>query len=62
MANMKVALELHFEGMMEDGDPIPKPGGVDSYGQVMKELYVDQYLLAHVQIDARRFAAPASPV
>ena len=59
-ANMKEALELHFEGMVEDGDPIPKPGGVDSYREVMKELDLDQYFLAHVQIDTSRFAAPVS--
>lgn len=60
MANMKKALELHFEGMVEDGDPIPKPGGVDSYKEVMKDLDLDQYLLAHVQIDTSRFAALVS--
>jgi predicted RNase H-like HicB family nuclease len=26
VANMKKALELHFEGMAEDGDAIPKTG------------------------------------
>ena len=60
MANMKKALELHFEGMVEDGDPIPKPGGVASYREVMKDLDLDQYFLAHVQIDTSRFAAPVS--
>jgi predicted RNase H-like HicB family nuclease len=60
VANMKKALELHLEGMVEDGDPIPQPGGVDSYRAVMKDLPLDQYVLAHVQIDTSRFAAPAS--
>jgi predicted RNase H-like HicB family nuclease len=61
VANMKKALELHFEGMVEDGDPIPQPGGVDSYRAVMKDLDLDQYFLAHVQIDSSQFAAtPAS--
>jgi predicted RNase H-like HicB family nuclease len=55
MANMKKALALHFEGLTEDGDPIPQPGGVASYRQVMKDLDVDGYLLAHVQIDTSRF-------
>ena len=57
VANMKKALEFHFEGMAEDGDPLPKPSGVDSYRQVMKDLDVDQYFLAHVQIDTSRFTA-----
>ena len=60
VANMKKALKLHFEGMAEDGDPIPKSSGVDSYREVMKDLPPDQYFLAHVQIDTSRFAAPIS--
>ena len=57
LANMKKALEFHFEGMVEDGDPIPKPGGVKSYRDVMKDLDVDHYFLAHVQINSKRFVA-----
>ena len=57
---MKKALDLHFEGMTEDGDPLPKPGGVKAYRDVMKDLDLDQYLLAHVQIDTSRFTAFAS--
>jgi predicted RNase H-like HicB family nuclease len=60
VANLKKALEFHFEGMVEDGDPIPKPSGVDSYRKVMQDLDVDHYFLAHVQIDTNRFAAPVS--
>ncbi|MSU78957.1 MAG: type II toxin-antitoxin system HicB family antitoxin [Gemmataceae bacterium] len=56
VANMKKALELHFEGMVEDGDSIPKPGGVDAYRDVMTDLDPDKYLLAHVQIDTSRLA------
>jgi predicted RNase H-like HicB family nuclease len=60
LANMKKALELHFEGMTEDGEPIPRPGGAASYRQVMKDLDVGRDLLAHVQIDTSRFAAHVS--
>jgi predicted RNase H-like HicB family nuclease len=59
VTNMKKALALHFESMVEDGDPIPKPGGVDSYREVMKDLDVDNYFLGHVEIDTRRLAVPA---
>lgn len=59
ISNMKKALALHFEGMAEDGDRIPKPGGVKSYREVMKDLDMDQYLLAHVHIDTSRLAASA---
>ncbi len=57
VANMRKALALHFEGMVEDGEPIPKPGGVASYRKVMKDLDIDHYLLGHVQIDVGRFAS-----
>ena len=60
IANMKESMELHFEGMVEDGDPIPKPGGVNSYRAAMKDLDLDRYFLAHVQIDTRRYSAPVS--
>ena len=56
IANMKKALALHFEGMIEDGEPIPKPGGAASYREVMKDLDADQYFLGHIQIDRSRFA------
>ncbi len=58
VANMKNALKLHFEGIAEDGDPIPTSSGVDSYRAVMKDLDLDNYFLAHVQIDTSQFAAP----
>jgi hypothetical protein len=55
---MRKALELHFEGLAEDGEPIPRPGGVESYREVMKDLDVEHYFLGHVEIDTSRFAAP----
>ena len=59
VANMKKALELHFEGMAEDGDPIPKPRGVNSYRKLIKELDVSEYFLGHVHIDTGQFAEVA---
>ena len=52
---MKQALEVHFEGLADDGDPIPLPRGTNSYGRIMKDLDAEQYLLAHVQVDSERF-------
>jgi predicted RNase H-like HicB family nuclease len=60
VANMRTALEMHFEGMAEDGESIPQPGGVDSYREVMKDLDLDRYFLAHVRIDTSQFAIQAS--
>ena len=59
VANMKKALQLHFEGMAEDGDRIPRPGGVRAYRKAMMDADADQYVLAHVQIDTKRFVATA---
>jgi predicted RNase H-like HicB family nuclease len=58
--NMKKALKLHFEGMAEDGEPIPNPNAVASYRDVMKDLDLNRYYLAHAQIDTRRFTILAS--
>jgi predicted RNase H-like HicB family nuclease len=60
VVNMKEALELHLEGMVEDGDPIPPPRGLDSYRDVMKDLDLNNYFIAHVQIDTTRFAVAVS--
>jgi predicted RNase H-like HicB family nuclease len=57
VANMKSALELHFEGRAEDGEPIPKARGVESHRELIKDLDVSHYFVAHVQIDASRFGA-----
>jgi predicted RNase H-like HicB family nuclease len=59
-ANMKKALEFHFEGLVQDGEPIPKPGGRASYKEVLKDQSVDEYFLAHVQIETSRFGASAT--
>jgi predicted RNase H-like HicB family nuclease len=58
--NMRGALELHFEGMTEDGETIPHPGGVASYRKVMKDLDIEHYVIGHVQIHASRFPAPVN--
>lgn len=54
VANMRKALELRFEGFVEDGDEIPKPRGVTSYRRVFKELDPAEYFLGHVRINTRR--------
>jgi len=55
---MKKALQPHLEGMEEDGEPLPKPSGVEAYREAMKDLDVDRYFLAHVQIDTSRILSP----
>jgi predicted RNase H-like HicB family nuclease len=60
MANMKKALRLHFEGMVEDGEPIPEPSNVDSYREVMKDLDSERYFVAHVRVDTQELAGALS--
>lgn len=54
---MKEALALHFEGMIEDGEPIPRPRGIASYRDVLNDADSEKYFLAHIQIDTRQLAA-----
>lgn len=59
IANMTEALEFHLEGMLEDGEPLPKPSGVDAYRDAMKDPDLKDDLLAHVAIDTSKFAVSA---
>src|ERR1051325_9820175 len=61
VANIKRSLALHFEATVEDGDLLPKPGGVKAYRAAMKDPDSDKYILAHVQIDTGRIASPVGP-
>jgi predicted RNase H-like HicB family nuclease len=56
VSRMKEALALHFEGLIEDGEPIPKPRGIDSYREVLNDADAEEYLLAHVQMDTDNVA------
>ena len=47
---MKEALEFHFEGMIEDGENIPKPKGLDFYLKQTDEISSDD-ILAHVEVE-----------
>jgi predicted RNase H-like HicB family nuclease len=51
ISNMKEALDVHFEGTAEDGDPIPMPGGTKTYRDFMSEEDSENYLIGHVQIN-----------
>ena len=57
---MAKAMEMHVSAMREDGEPIPTPGGPESYRKVMKDLDVNRYVLGHVQVDIKRVRALAS--
>ncbi len=57
LKNMRAALELHFEGLREDGEPMPRPGGAAAYRQLLKDLDVESSLLGHVQLETPRIMA-----
>jgi predicted RNase H-like HicB family nuclease len=48
--NMKEALEFHFEGMAEDSEAIPPPGGIRVYQDLLQDPEIEDYLLAHVAV------------
>ena len=48
IANMKAALTLHLRGMVEDGDILPKPRGVASYLEAVRNSEGEEYLLTHL--------------
>ena len=47
---MKEALEFHFEGMIEDGEEIPKPKGLNFYLEQTGEISSDD-ILAHIEVE-----------
>ncbi len=60
VVNMREALEFHFEGMHEDGDAIPTPGGTAAYESAMEDCEGEMELMAHVEIDTSKFAGQLS--
>jgi predicted RNase H-like HicB family nuclease len=58
--NMRDALVFHFEGMHEDGDAIPLPGGTATYESAIEDSDVGHELLTHVAIDTARFETQLS--
>ena len=52
LETMKAALEFHFEGMLEDGEQIPLPKGLNFY---LNEISGDD-ILAHINIEIPELA------
>lgn len=51
VANMKSALTLHLQSMMEDGDELPKPGGIASYLEAVSSSEDEDYFLTHLAVE-----------
>jgi predicted RNase H-like HicB family nuclease len=50
IANIKSALEFHLQGLLEDGEEIPKPRGIQSYLDAEKESEGEEYFMTHVSV------------
>lgn len=49
LENMRRALEFHFEGMLESGEEIPLPRGLNYYVEKTDEISSED-ILAHVEL------------
>ncbi len=54
LETMKEAIELHFEGMLEDGEDIPMPKSLNFYLEQTDEISSDD-ILAHINIEIPDF-------
>ena len=50
IANIKSALEFHLQGLLEDGEEIPKSRGIQSYLDAEKESEGEEYFMTHVSV------------
>jgi predicted RNase H-like HicB family nuclease len=50
MENMKSALAFHLRGLLEDGEEIPKPRGVQSYLDAEKDSAEEEYFITHIAV------------
>ncbi|MDQ3713773.1 MAG: type II toxin-antitoxin system HicB family antitoxin [Acidobacteriota bacterium] len=55
LESMREALEFHIEGMLEDGEEIPLPKGLNYYLENTDEISSED-ILAHVNIEVPDFA------
>ena len=51
IANMKSALAFHLRGMIEDGEEIPKPRGLQSYLDAERDSEAEAYFMTHIAVD-----------
>ena len=50
VTNMKSALEFHLQGLLEDGEEIPQPRGIESYLEAERDSGDEEYYLTHIVI------------
>jgi len=52
IVNMRSALKMHLSAMVEDGEEIPKPRGVQSYLDAEKDSASEEYFIAHIAVES----------
>ncbi len=50
LVNLREALEIHFEGMLEDGEETPMQKGLNYYLENSGEIFSED-ILAHINIE-----------
>jgi hypothetical protein len=49
---MKAALALHLRGLIEDGEEIPKPRGIQSYLDAERDSAGEEYFITHIAVES----------
>ncbi len=52
IVNMKTALKLHLRALLDDGEEIPSPRGVQSYLEAEKDSSGEEYFITHIAIES----------
>ncbi len=52
LANMKAALAMHLRALIEDGEEIPQPRGIQSYLDAEKDSAGEEYFITHIVVDS----------
>lgn len=52
IVNMKAALKFHLGAMLEEGEDIPTPRGIQSYLEAEKESSGEEYFITHILMES----------
>jgi predicted RNase H-like HicB family nuclease len=52
LVNMKNALAMHLRGLLEDGEDIPQPRGIQSYLDAERDSAGEQYFITHIAVES----------
>lgn len=49
--HMKAALTMHLRALLEEGEELPKPKGVQSYLEAEKDSAGEDYFITHIAVE-----------